>query len=245
MTGVSEDRFLDGRIVAHQPARGFRSGLDAVMVASAVPATAGDTVLELGSGAGVASLCLAARVPGCVIVGTEFVGSLVDLANSNAEANSMSARVRFEQGDVLHPPAPLRRDFDHVFCNPPFHGEENKSSPQEDRALALWDSGGLGAWLEAGMKRVRSLGTFTTILRTDRLSEALAALPERGLTLFPLWPRANEAAKRIIVQARKDSRAPLSIPTGLVLHQSDGRYTEAADAILRGRGSLALESLSR
>jgi len=53
------DTFLDGRVIARQPQTGFRAGLDAVMLAAAVPD--GANALELGAGAGTASLCLAAR----------------------------------------------------------------------------------------------------------------------------------------------------------------------------------------
>ncbi len=50
-------------------------------------------------------------------------------------------------------------------------------------------------------------GFFTTIVRADRMQEALAALPRAGVNIFPLWPRAGMAAKRVILQARKGSRS--------------------------------------
>jgi len=65
------------------------------------------------------------------------------------------------------------------------------------------------------------------------LGEALVALPERGITVFPLWPRAGVAAKRVILQVRHGSRAPLQLLSGLVLHREDGSYTPEADAVLR------------
>jgi len=74
------------------------------------------------------------------------------------------------------------------------------------------------------------------VLRADRLGEALAALPERGVAVFPLWPKAGVSAKRVILQARQGSRAPLQMLAGLVLHEPDGAYTAEADAVLRGRG---------
>ena len=57
------ETFLDGRVRVDQPQGGFRSGLDAVMLAAAIPALPGQAALELGAGAGTVSLCLAARVP--------------------------------------------------------------------------------------------------------------------------------------------------------------------------------------
>jgi tRNA1(Val) A37 N6-methylase TrmN6 len=233
---VSET-FLDGRVKVTQPETGFRSGLDAVMLAAAVPAIAGQTVLELGAGAGTASLCLAARVPGLSITGVEREESLVTLARDNAAANK--ADCTFIAADIFALPPELKRDFQHVFANPPFHGE-GQVSPDDVRAAALMDGGQLCDWLKLGLQRTVSDGFFTAILRADRLDEALAALPGKGVSVFPLWPREGAASKRVIVQARKGSRAPFSLLPGLVLHQEDGSWTPAAEAVLRRGGALAL-----
>lgn len=240
MSEAHDDRFLGGRIVVRQPRDGFRAGLDAVMLAAAVPAKAGETALELGSGAGTASLCLAGRVDGLTLQGIEIDESLALLANANAAANGMDGRVSFVAGDALAPPEELRHAFDHVFCNPPFHGGE--ASPDAARAKALHDDGHLADWLAAGLRRTASGGSFTAILRADLLRVALLALPHHGLTIFPLWPHAGEKAKRIVIQARNGSRAPIALLPGLVLHEADGRYTKAADAVLRDGASLALDS---
>ena len=130
--GYSEDRFLGGRVILRQPVSGFRGGLDAVMLAASLDAKAGDAILELGSGAGTASLCLAARVPGSHITGIEIDPALVELANENAAANGMADRVRFVRGDALDPP---KRDFDFVMCNPPFH--EGERSPSWNGGLHI------------------------------------------------------------------------------------------------------------
>ena len=229
--------FLDGRVRVTQPQTGFRAGLDAVMLAAAIPAHPGQTALELGSGAGTASLCLAARVPGLAVTGVEIDDLLVTLAQTNAAANG--ADVRFVAADIFALPAELKRDFDHVFCNPPFHGE-GLASPDAARATALMDGGKLSDWLKLGLQRTVSGGYFTAILRADRLNEALAALPERGVCALPLWPRIGESPKRVIVQARKGSGAPFTLLPGLVLHQENGAWTNESEAVLRRGEALAL-----
>jgi tRNA1(Val) A37 N6-methylase TrmN6 len=237
---TTEDRFLDGRVLVQQPQDGFRAGLDAVMLAAAVPARPGEAALELGAGAGTASLCLAHRVENLTVTGLEIDERLANMANSNAAANGMDGRVLFVAGDTLDPPAALRRPFDHVLCNPPFHGEEGEVSPDAARARALQDGGKLAGWLVAGLKRTASGGTFTIILRADRLGEALAVLPPHGVAVFPLWPRADGQAKRVIIQVRNGSRARLRLLPGLVLHEAEGRYTREADAVLRACAALSL-----
>ena len=231
------ETFLNGRVRIAQPESGFRSGLDAVMLAAAVPAQAGQTALELGAGAGTASLCLLARVPGLALTGVEIDKSLTALAGDNAAANGLQAD--FACADIFALPTELKRAFDQVFCNPPFHGE-GQVSPNEMRATALMDQGRLEDWLRIGLQRTISGGFFTAILRADRLNQALAALPEKGVAVFPLWPKAGEAAKRVIVQARKGSNAPFALLPGLVLHQVNGAWTPEADDVLRRGNPLAL-----
>jgi tRNA1(Val) A37 N6-methylase TrmN6 len=231
------ETFLDGRVRVTQPQTGFRSGLDAVMLAAAVPAAPSQSVLELGSGAGTASLCLAARVPGIALTGVEIDESLVALARENAAANGTEAT--FTVADIFALPPVLKRDFDHVLANPPFHGE-GQISPDPARVAALMDGGTLKDWLKLGLQRTVSGGFFTAILRADRLNEALAALPQKGVCAFPLWPRAGEAPKRVIVQARKGSAAPFALLPGLVLHQPEGSWTSETDAVLRRGTALAL-----
>jgi len=238
---TTDDKFLGGRIAAHQPTRGFRAGLDAVMLAAAIPVVAGEEVLELGSGAGVASLCLAARVQSATVEGLEIAPDLVELANANAAANGMDGRVTFFAGDALGPPEEVRHPYDHVLCNPPFHSGEGEVSPDVARARAMRDVGQLEDWLCAGLRRTTGGGTFTVILRADRVREALLALPTHGVSIFPLWPRAGVPAKRVILQATNGSMAPIALLHGLVLHDAHGKYTPEADAVLREGAALNLQ----
>jgi tRNA1Val (adenine37-N6)-methyltransferase len=240
VTALTTDRFLGGRVTIRQPVEGFRAGLDAVMLAAAIPAQAGDEALELGAGSGTVSLCLAQRVPDCSVTGVEIDADLAVLANQNAAQNGFDARVQFVSGDVLGLPRELKQDFAHVFCNPPFHAEEARASPLEARDRALRDTAGLGNWVEIGLKRTVSGGTFNIILRADRMSEALVRLPERGMTIFPLWSRGGEPAKRVILQVRKGSRAESVLSPGLVLHEANGQYTKEADAVLREGAPLSM-----
>ena len=231
------EKFLGGKIIVEQSKDGFRAGLDAVMLAAAVPEAA--SAFELGAGAGTASLCLAARLSAIAITGIEIDPALTKLANENAAASNMSNRVAFVAADIFALPVEWKREYDAVLMNPPFHGE-GQSSPDPSRARALMDKGTLRDWLEMGLKRTVSGGSLTAILRADRLNEALAALPEAGVAVFPLWPKAGDAAKRVLIQVRKGARTPFCLLPGLILHQASGTYTPEADAILRGEGALAL-----
>jgi tRNA1(Val) A37 N6-methylase TrmN6 len=233
------ETLLGGRVQVRQPARGFRGGHDAVLLAAAVP-DGGASVLELGSGSGSASLCLAARRPDLAITGVEIDPGLVGLAQANAAANGMG-QVSFHCADIFALPGALKRDFDHVICNPPFHGP-GTASPDPARQAALADGGKLLDWLKVGLQRTVSGGVFTVILRADRLPEALAVLPAAGLTLFPLWPKPCVPAGRVLIQAVKGSGAPARLLPGLILHRADGSHSDESDAVLRNGAALALQN---
>lgn len=47
---LTHDAFLGGRLRVWQPKSGFRAGVDAVLLAAAVPIRGGQSALELGPG---------------------------------------------------------------------------------------------------------------------------------------------------------------------------------------------------
>lgn len=101
---VAEDALLGGRVRLVQPAEGYRAAIDPVFLAAAVPAAAGEAVLDVGAGAGAAALCLAARVADVRVCGVEVAPDLVRLAVGNAGLNGLGGRVEFIAGDLLRPP---------------------------------------------------------------------------------------------------------------------------------------------
>jgi tRNA1(Val) A37 N6-methylase TrmN6 len=238
-----EDGLLGGRVRLLQPRDGYRAAIDPVMLAAAVPAKAGERVLDLGCGVGAAALCLAARVPGLHLVGLELQPELAALAVRNAGVNA--AELSVLQGDVASPPKDLGSGYDRVLLNPPFHPEAAAASPLAVKDLANREgAAGLRTWLELAVRRLRQGGTLSLIHRADRLAEVLAALPPSAgdLRVLPLWPRAGRPARRILLRATCGSGAGLSLLPGLVLHAEGGGYTPEAEAVLRDAAALAMRA---
>jgi len=236
---LTEDGFLGGRLRIAQPRLGFRAGHDAVLLAAAVPAKSGERVLELGSGVGVASLCLAARIGDCEIIGIEIDPELVTLANGNAKWNGMDRCVHFIAGDARET-NPDSAPFDHVFFNPPFHPDNGQVSRSAARDRATRDTNdAIGSWAQRAIQLAKPGGSVTVILRADRLDDFLNVSGKFGVVVLPLLPSVGEAPKRVIVQLRKGERAALTTMAGFPLHD-DGRPTHGADAVLRHAAALPL-----
>jgi len=198
-------------------------------------------VLEGGTGAGAALLCLAKRVPKLEGTGVERDPALAALAERNAEANSL-ANLTFVTADVaaIRDPGP----FDHAMANPPYHPPSGTPSPDSARVLAKRGGEGLlAAWAAALAAPLRHRGTLTFILPAATLPECLAAMAAAGCAaraVLPLWPRPGQAAKLVLVQGVKGGRTPLKLLPGLVLHRAEGGYTAEADGILRGGAALTM-----
>lgn len=248
---LTQDAFLDGRVIVLQPKTGYRAATDPVFLASAVPALSGQSVLDVGCGVGVAGLCLAHRVAGTQVTGLELQPDYALLAEQNAAANDLPLQVI--TGDLRDLPPELRRmQFDHVMTNPPFYPDGRTTPPHSGgKAVAHVEGLDLSAWVGLCLKRLRPKGSFTIIQTADRLQDILCALTGNigAIRILPLAPRAGRPAKRVIVQARKNSRAVLQLLPPFHVHSGsehtgDGDdYSDAARAILRTGRALPLQGL--
>ncbi len=248
---TTTDDFLGGALRLMQPQHGYRAGLDAILLAAACPARQGNgaCILDCGAGVGTVGLALARRITDAKVTLVERDPCLAALARQNAAANDLAARSTVVTADLAAPLtrtpalAALAGTFDHVLANPPYyahHAGTRATDPQKDGSHAM-PEGTLDAWLRFAAAMTRDGGTLTLIHRPEALPEMLAALERRfgGTLVLPLHSRAGEPANRLLLQARKASRAGLSVRPGRILH-ADGAhgFTPEFDAILRGGAAL-------
>ncbi|MCT8331013.1 tRNA1(Val) (adenine(37)-N6)-methyltransferase [Albidovulum sediminis] len=236
---LSCDAFLGGRLRIWQPKQGYRAAMDPVLLAAACPARQGQTVLELGCGAGVAALCLAVRVPGVSVAGVEIQPDYGELARRNAAGNGVALEVA--EGDIAHLPPGLRtRSFDHVIANPPYYPAHAGTAARDaGRERALREETPLSLWFEVALRRLKPGGWLTVIQSADRLADMLDLKGAGSITILPVAPRTGRDATRVILRARKGGRAPLRLLAPFILHTGDRHerdgesFTPAAQAVLR------------
>lgn len=238
---ATRDLILGDRLVLNQPARGHRAGSDAVLVAAAVPARSGDTVIDFGSGVGTAGLAVAMRVAGVQAVLVEIDPVLAGFAATNIEENGLSARV--VRGDVGGLGNGLEDGLaaEHIVSNPPYNAPGGRAPRDETTARArIAPEGLLDAWMRAAMRVLVPGGTITFIHRPEALAEILAALENRfgGVVLRFVHGSGDAPAIRVLVQARKARRAPLKVLPPLVLNALEGGFTPEAEALHRRLAAL-------
>jgi tRNA1(Val) A37 N6-methylase TrmN6 len=249
---VTDDAFLGGALNILQLQSGYRAGLDAVMLAAAVPADSSRPlrVLDVGAGVGTAGLCLARRAPFAELVLFEKEPQLAGLAAENISRNGLSERVRAVTGVVGAAATELRasglveESFGHIIANPPYHDTGAGTLPPDvlkAGAHAMPD-GELEAWARFMARMAAPGGEATIVHKADALARVLAAFDQRfgSLRILPLHPRAGAPANRVLVQGVKGSRGPLQLLPGFVLHADDNAFTPAAQAILRAGAALPM-----
>lgn len=243
---ATEDRLLNGRVRLRQPARGYRAGLDAALLAAACDAGPGQRVIEAGCGAGGALLAAAARRPDAAFLGVERDPAALRLCEENIVLNDLAARVQAIPGDVAQRFSALELEpFDAALANPPFFDDAGAlRGPAAERRGAWLADDGLAAWTQFLTKAVREGGTVTVIHRADRLADLLALLADKAgsFQIRPIHPFADAPAKRVLVRAVKTGKAPLKLLPALILHAHGGeKHTAEAEAVLRGEAGLEWE----
>lgn len=239
----TENALMGGRVRLIQPARGYRAGMDAALLAAAVPAAPGERVIEAGCGAGAVLMQIAARRPEVSLAGLERDAAMAGLARRNAALNDMGGRISVHEGEVAAGFRALNLDlFDWAVSNPPFFDDPAAlRAPAPGKRGAWMADDGLSAWTTFLLKAVREGGRIVMIHRADRLADILALLGAKAgsFAVRPVHPFADEPAKRVLVQAVRTGRAPLRLLPPLVLHdRAGGKHTKEAEAILRGEAAL-------
>jgi len=246
--GASDDAVLGGKLLIRQPRGGHRVGHDAILLAAATAARAGNHVVDLGAGVGAAGLALALRIEGVAVTLVEIDPALAALARDNAARNGLAERVRVVCLDVAAPASTFAArglaaaKADRVLMNPPFNAAGNPSPDRRRRLAHVAAQDTLNRWLGTAARLLRPQGIATLIWRADGLDAVLADLAHSfgAVTLLPVYPKPGAPAIRVLARAVKGSRAPLTLLPGLVLADAAGKPTAEAEAVLRGNAVLPL-----
>jgi tRNA1(Val) A37 N6-methylase TrmN6 len=242
---VTRDAFLSGRLTIAQPARGFRAGLDTVLLGAAVGHSGGE-LLDLGAGTGTAALVALADHPGLRATLVESDPAMMALAADNIAANGFAARARTIPLDVAasgraRSAAGLQSDaYASVIANPPFFETGTRASARGAAARHMTTEA-LDLWVKTAAGHAAPGGEVIFVHIAEKLPALLAAFTARfgALTVLPLTPRDGEPAHRVLVRGIKGSRAPLTLLASRALHTPGGRqFRLEFEAIFRGRDRL-------
>ena len=239
---LTKDQFLGGKLTLFQPRSGYRANIDSVLLASAIQAKAGQSVLELGCGIGAVMLCLMTRVPGLKVTGIEMQEKYAKLARFNSRFNNLPLKVL--RCDITNLPIEAKTQvFDYVVLNPPFNPVFNQSHATENEKYLSKNEGtpNLSGWLDIAITRCKPRGELVIIHKVERLAQILNSISCRigDIKILPLTSFKNQKAKRILIKGCKGTRGPLVLLPPQVLHKKHVRpgyettYSKEIEKVLR------------
>lgn len=225
--------------------------MDALVLAALVPDGFSGRLADLGAGAGAAGLAVLSRCPEARAVLVEREPRMVEAARmtlARAENAVIAARASVLPADVelagrAREAAGLAdRSFDFAIMNPPFNEPRDRASGDTlRRAAHVMDEETIRAWIRTAAAITKPGGSIGIIARPQSLPDILAALEGRagGAEIVPVHPRPEADAIRVLVRARRGSRAKLSLKPPLILHGASGNaLSPRADAIVNGETPL-------
>lgn len=229
MNAAIENTLLKGQVSIKQPAKGYRAAIDPIILAASCHPSSGDHIVDLGCGVGTIGVCLEHFHPEIELTGYEIQPDLAELASQNLNKNNMS--IINESIDNID-----KNKFDIAVMNPPYYEDgSNIPSPSSMRATA--HTGRLENWFAAaatGLKKGGYLHAILPAMRFDDMLKYCRKYQFGALQLYPLFPKVDKPAKRLIFQARKNKSGQTIFHNGLILHKSERNYTPQAQAILNG-----------
>lgn len=241
LEGCTRDGILGGRLALWQPRQGYRFAVDAPLLAHFAAEGrrgASGRAADLGAGCGVVGLAFAIHCPGWQVDLVELQPRLAALCAENATGNDLAHRVTAHAADARALRGALPGDaFELVASNPPFHrAGAGRASPDPERAAAHAElTLTVEALAGAAARLLRPRGALAVIFSAERLPALLAACDASRLApvrLRAVHPLPGAPARRVLLEARKGVATPLVLEPPLFVHDSPGRYSAEAAAIL-------------
>jgi tRNA1Val (adenine37-N6)-methyltransferase len=232
---VDDLQFGGLRIIQSQ--KGFRFGMDAVLLAHFADVRPGDRVADLGTGTGIIPILLAGHTKAASIVGVEIQPCMAGMAARSVALNSLQDRVTILPGDLRQAHEALGYNgFDVVTCNPPYERKGGGVVCREEAWTIARHEGActLGDVAQAAYKLLRQGGRLEFILRSDRAVEALLTLKEARLEpkrICLVCPSASHSPNLVLVEATRGGNPGVRWEPPLMIYGPDGEYSPALQAI--------------
>ena len=243
LLNLTKNDILNGNVSLYQPKKGFRIGVDSILLASSVDKYS--NCIEFGTGSGIILVYLSKKFPNSKILGIEKNIDLVNLAKRNLKENEIEKRSAEVSQNDIHDSIFLKKnnnEYDRVIMNPPYFSSNKVILSKNISKISSRYENDINSWFLAAYKKLKNRGCLNFIFRTESLDLILSILyPKWGdIKILPLWPKKNTKSKLMIVQAKKNVKSGVQILPGLILHNNDGSYTKACNNILSFKSFLEL-----
>ena len=201
----------------YQPRSGHRFGEDSVLLANYAADYYRDKnkrikIFDLGSGSGILSFLLAAKLPEALVSALEIDEDAAKLFEENILLNGQKDRMKIYCGDWKDiSNFASKGSFDMVICNPPYYPRESGYAAKDEgkhlpRLLGDEDEESL---YKSVAYLLKDKGLLFMVSRTFRLPQILSHLKDNQLQpvgMQFIYPDAKSQSKTFLLRARYKGR---------------------------------------
>jgi len=226
-----EDLERDGLKII-QKEKGFRFGVDAVLLSDFAKIRKNDLVMDFCTGTGVLPILLYGKSQAKEIVGIELQDEFAEMAKRSVALNHIEEKVKILQGDIRE--EKLLKSlpkFNVVTVNPPYK-KENSGIINEKDALTIARhevSLNLEEVIRGARIVLKDQGRFYMIHRPERLADILTLMRKYRIEpkrLRMVYPNTKKAPTMVLVEGLRDGGEFLKVEAPLYVYNDDGTYSD-------------------
>lgn len=216
-----------------QNTKGFCFGIDSVLLSDfAKGIKKNSTIVDIGTGTGIISILLSAKINVKKIYGIEIQEEVANMAKRSINLNNLDDKIEIintnikDVFDFLEP-----NKIDSIVTNPPYmklntgaqNEEKKKLISRHEVECTLEDI------IKISYKLLKSNGEFYMVHRAERIVDILYYLRQYKLepkVLRFIQPKENKEPNLVLIKAVKNAGYQLIIEKPLIIYNNDGSYTE-------------------
>lgn len=215
-----------------QKEKGFRFGVDAVLLSDFAKIRKNDLVMDFCTGTGVLPILLYGKSQAKGIMGIELQDEFAEMARRSVALNKIEDKVTILQGDIRE--EKLLKSlpkFNVVTVNPPYKKENSGIINEKDELTIARHEVSLN--LEEVIRGARIVlkdqGRFYMIHRPERLADILTLMRKYRIEpkrLRMVYPNTKKAPTMVLVEGLRDGGEFLKVEAPLYVYNVDGTYSD-------------------
>jgi tRNA1Val (adenine37-N6)-methyltransferase len=206
---------LDIKII--QKSKGYRFGIDAILLANFINIPYQGKIVDLGSGSGIIPIILAKKGGAKEIIGIEIQKKLVELAIKNVRLNNFENIIKIIHEDINNVSNILSfQSIDLVVTNPPYRKlRSGRINPSDEKAIAKHEiKASLDDILNVAKYLLKPFGKLCMIYPAIRMTDLIYKLREKGIEPKKIqiaYPDKDSPGRLVLVEGRKGARSEIEI----------------------------------
>ena len=216
-----------------QNKNGFCFGIDSVLLSDFAKRIKNNSkIIDLGTGTGIISILLTAKINPKKIIGVEIQKEIAEMAQRSVLLNSLEDKIMILNEDIKKLDKVLEKEgFDAIVTNPPYM-KANTGLTNENMVKMISRHEvecNIEDIAKISYKLLRNQGEIYMVHRPDRLVDVMEIFRRYKLEIKELrmvYSKADTQANLVLIKAVKNAKSFLKIDKPLYVYNQDGKYTD-------------------